>query len=63
LDNFDLNSGTVTYLPNENNEIDVSWHNYVNGQDRIITKNVDNGDSGSPSGKAIENNDPFKSKQ
>jgi hypothetical protein len=63
LDNFDPNSGTVTYLPNENNEIDVSWHNYVNGQDRIITKNVDNGDSGSPSGKAIENNDPFKSKQ
>lgn len=63
LDNFDPNSGTVTYLPNENNEIDVSWHNYINGQDRILTKNVDNGDGSAPSSKAMENNDPFKAKQ
>jgi hypothetical protein len=62
LDNFDPNSGTVTYVPNENNEIDVSWHNYMNGHDRIVTKNVDNGDGDSASSKGKENNDPFKAK-
>jgi hypothetical protein len=62
LDNFDPNSGTVTYVPNENNEIDVSWHNYINGHDRIVTKNVDNGDGDSASSKGKENNDPFKAK-
>ena len=63
LDNFDPNSGTVTYVPNENNEIDVSWHNYINGHDRIMTKNVDNGNGDGASSKGIENNDPFKGKR
>jgi hypothetical protein len=62
LDNFDPNSGTVTYVPKENNEIDVSWHNYLNGHDRIMTKNVDNGGVDGASNKGIENNDPFKAK-
>jgi hypothetical protein len=62
LDNFDPNSGTVTYVPKENNEIDVSWHNYSNGHDRIMTKNVDNGGVDGASNKGIENNDPFKAK-
>jgi hypothetical protein len=62
LDNFDPNSGTVTYVPNENNEIDISWHNYLNGHDRIMTKNVDNGDGDSASSKGKVNNDPFKAK-
>ena len=62
LDNFDPNSGTVTYVPKENNEIDVSWHNYLNGDDRIMTKNVDNGGDDGASNKGIENNDPFKTK-
>ena len=63
LDNFDPNSGTVTYLSNENNEIDVSWHNYINGHDRIMTKNVGNGDGDSAGSKGIGSNDPFKAKQ
>ena len=62
LDNFDPNSGTVTYVTNENNELDVSWHNYINGHDRIVTKNVDSGDGDSASSKGKENNDPFKAK-
>jgi hypothetical protein len=62
LDNFDPKSGTVTYVPNENNEIDVSWHNYINGHDRIMVKNVDNGDGDNVSNKGKENNDPFKAK-
>jgi len=63
LDNFDPNSGTVTYVPNENNGIDISWHNYMNGHDRIMTKNVDDGAGGSASSAKIENNDPFKGKR
>jgi hypothetical protein len=63
LDNFDPSFGTVTYVPNENNEIDLSWHNYVNGHDRIMTKNVDNGGVDSASNKGIQNNDPFKAKR
>ena len=62
LDNFDPNSGTVTYVPNENNGVEVSWHNYINGHDRIMTKNVGNGDGDSASSKRKENNDPFKAK-
>ena len=60
LDNFDPTTGTLTYIPNENNEIDISWHNYMNGHDRTMTKIVDNGDS--VSNVEIENSDPFKAK-
>ncbi len=59
LDNFDSNSGTVTYIPNENNQVDIHWHNYINGQDRVVTKNVESGDI--PLSK--ENSDPFKASQ
>jgi len=61
LDNFDPSSGTVTYVPNENNEVDISWHNYINGHDRIMTENVDDGDSAS--NVEIENRDPFEAKR
>jgi hypothetical protein len=63
LDNFDPNSGTMTYVPNNNNEIDISWHNYINGNDRTMTKIVDNGDSDGDGSVGIENNDPFKANQ
>jgi hypothetical protein len=59
LYNFDSNSGTVTYVPNENNGIDISWHNYMNGHDKTMTKNVD---AGSSSVK-LEKNDPFKAQR
>jgi hypothetical protein len=59
LDKFDPNSGKVTYVPNEDNEIDIRWHNYINGQDKLMTKNIDEGDSTG----GIENSDPFKAKQ
>ncbi|MFN2435002.1 MAG: Ig-like domain-containing protein, partial [Nitrososphaeraceae archaeon] len=59
LDKFDPNSGKVTYVPNEDNEIDIRWHNYINGQDKILTKNIDGGDStGGP-----DNSDPFEATQ
>ncbi len=61
LKDFDPNTGTVTYLPNENDRVDVSWHNYVNGHDKILTENVDNGDKVSNFEQA--NNDPFKSRR
>jgi hypothetical protein len=63
LDNFDPNSGTVTYVSNNKNEVDISWHNYLNGNDRTITKIVDKGDSDSAGSVRIENNDPFEQKQ
>ena len=63
LDNFDPNSGTVTYVPDNDNEVDISWHNYNNGRDRTMTKIVDNGDSDGTSSAGIENNDPFKAKR
>jgi hypothetical protein len=63
LDNFDPNSGTMTYVPNNNNEVDISWHNYINGNDRTMTKIVDNGDSDGDGSVGIENNDPFKANQ
>ncbi|MDW0280597.1 MAG: Ig-like domain-containing protein, partial [Nitrososphaeraceae archaeon] len=58
LFNFDPNSGTVKYIPNENNEIDIDWHNYVSGHDRVLTKNIESSDT--PIGK--DNGDPFKSR-
>ncbi|HEY9398932.1 MAG TPA: Ig-like domain-containing protein [Nitrososphaeraceae archaeon] len=63
LDNYDPSSGTVTYVPNENNEVDISWHNYINGHDRTMTKTVDSGDSDSASSVGVENDDPFKAKR
>ncbi len=63
LDNFDPNSGTVTYVPDNDNEVDISWHNYNNGRDRTMTKIVDNGDGDGTSSAGIENNDPFKAKR
>jgi hypothetical protein len=59
LFNFDPNSGTVKYIPNENNEIDINWHNYVSGHDRVLTKNIESSDT--PMGK--DNSDPFKTRQ
>jgi hypothetical protein len=59
LDKFDPNSGKVTYVPNEDNEIDIRWHNYINGQDKILTKNIDDGDSTG----GTDNSDPFKMTQ
>ena len=58
LFNFDPNSGTVKYIPNENNEIDINWHNYVSGHDRVLTKNIESSDTSM--GK--DNSDPFKSR-
>src|SRR6188474_2214866 len=58
LFNFDPNSGTVKYIPNENNEIDINWHNYVSGHDRVLTKNIESSDT--PIGK--DKGDPFKSR-
>jgi hypothetical protein len=59
LDKFDPNSGKVTYVPNEDNKIDIRWHNYINGQDKILTKNIDDGDSTG----GTDNSDPFKMTQ
>src|SRR6188768_1285407 len=58
LFNFDPNSGTVKYIPNENNVIDINWHNYVSGHDRVLTKNIESSDTSM--GK--DNSDPFKSR-
>ena len=58
LFNFDPNSGTVKYIPNENNIIDINWHNYVSGHDRVLTKNIESSDTSM--GK--DNSDPFKSR-
>jgi hypothetical protein len=59
LFDFDSNSGTVKYIPNENNEIDINWHNYVSGHDTVLTKNIESSDT--PMGK--DNSDPFKTRQ
>jgi hypothetical protein len=61
LENFDPNPGTVTYVPNENGEIDIHWHNYINGNDRVMTKIIDAGEGDNAA--AVQNNDPFKSRQ
>ena len=61
LENFDPNSGTVTYVPNENGEIDIHWHNYINGNDRVMTKIIDAGEGENTA--AVQNSDPFKTRQ
>jgi hypothetical protein len=65
IDKFDPNSGKVTYVPNEDNKIDIQWHNYQNGQDRIVSQVVDNGQEVNESGNSGQtpNPDPFKAKQ
>jgi hypothetical protein len=65
LDKFDPNSGKVVYVPDEDNPIDIQWHNYQNGQDRILSQVVDNGEEGNENGNSgqTQNNDPFKAKQ
>ncbi|HEX5920772.1 MAG TPA: Ig-like domain-containing protein, partial [Nitrososphaeraceae archaeon] len=61
LENFDPHSGTVTYVPNENGEIDIHWHNYINGNDRVMTKIIDTGEGDNTA--AVQNSDPFKTRQ
>jgi hypothetical protein len=61
LENFDPNSGTVTYVPNENGEIDIHWHNYINGNDRVMTKIIDAGEGENTA--SVQNSDPFKTRQ
>jgi len=65
LDKFDPNSGKVTYVPDEDNKIDMQWHNYQNGQDRIFSQVVDNGEEGNEDDNSgqKQSNDPFKAKQ
>jgi len=63
LYNFDPNSGTVTYVPNENNGMDLSWHSYMNGHYATVTKNVAEGSGNSSSSASIEKNDPFSAKR
>jgi hypothetical protein len=65
LDKFDPNSGKVTYVPDEDNKIDIQWHNYQNGQDRILSQVVDNGEEGNEDDNSgqKQSNDPFKAKQ
>ena len=65
LDKFDPNSGKVTYVPDEDNKIDIQWHNYQNGQDRIVSQVVDNGQEGNENGNSGQtpSHDPFKAKQ
>jgi hypothetical protein len=64
LNKFDPNSGKVTYVPDEDNKIYIQWHNYQTGQDRIVSKVVDNGQEEND-GNNVQNqsNDPFKAKQ
>jgi hypothetical protein len=65
LDKFDPNSGKVTYVPDEDNKIDMQWHIYQNGQDRILSQVVDNGEEGNEDDNSgqKQSNDPFKAKQ
>ena len=65
IDKFDPNSGKVTYVPDEDNKIDIQWHNYQNGQDRIVSQVVDNGQEGNENGNSGQtpSPDPFKAKQ
>jgi hypothetical protein len=64
IDKFDPNSGKVTYVPDEDNKIDIQWHNYQNGQDRIVSQVVDNGQEGNENGNSGQtpSHDPFKAK-
>src|SRR5918994_927189 len=52
IEKFDPNSGKVTYVPDEDNKIDIQWHNYQNGQDRIVSQVVDNGQEGNENGNS-----------
>ena len=65
IEKFDPNSGKVTYVPDEDNKIDIQWHNYQNGQDRIVSQVVDNGQEGNENGDSGQtpSHDPFKAKQ
>ena len=65
IDKFDPNSGKVTYVPDEDNKIDIQWHNYQNGHDRIVSQVVDNGQEGNENGNSGQtpSHDPFKAKQ
>jgi hypothetical protein len=52
-------------VPDEDNKIDIQWHNYQNGQDRIVNQVVDNGQEGNENSNSGQTRsyDPFKSKQ
>ncbi len=65
IDKFDPNSGKVTYVPDEDNKIYIQWHNYQNGQDRIVSQVVNNGQEGNENGNSGQtpSHDPFKAKQ
>ena len=65
IDKFDPSSGKVTYVPDEDNKIDIQWHNYQNGQDRIVSQVVDNGQEVNEKGNSVQtpHHDPFKAKQ
>ena len=65
LDKFDPNSGKLTYVPDEDNKIDMQWHSYQNGQDKILNQVVDNGQEGNEDDNSgqKQSNDPFKAKQ
>jgi hypothetical protein len=62
---FDPNSGKVTFVPEQDNKIDIQWHNYQNGQDRIVSQVVDNGQEENENGNSGQtpSHDPFKAKQ
>ena len=65
LDKFDPNSGKITYIPDEDNKIDIQWHNYQNGQDRIVSQVVDSGQEENEDGSVGQTpgDDPFQAKQ
>jgi len=65
LDKFDPNSGKVTYVRDEDDKIDIQWHDYQNGQDKILSKVVDNGEEEKKDDNngQKQSNDPFKTKQ
>lgn len=65
LNKFDSESGKVTYVPNEDNKIDMQWHNYQDGQDLIVSQVIDNGDNQNESinNGLMQSNDPFKAVQ
>jgi len=64
IDKFDPNSGKVTYVPEQDNKIDIQWHNYQNGKDQIVSQVVDNGQEGNENGNSGQtpSHDPFKAR-
>jgi hypothetical protein len=64
IDKFDPNSGKVTYVPEQDNKIDIQWHNYQNGRDQIVSQVVDNGQEGNENGNSGQppSHDPFKAR-